>query len=182
MEIGHQRPFLFMCLSRSWGNRSRCLCVCGPVWVRGSIFLSFADDFPRSPFRNVLQTSCRNRHPHLINNISNGEWKRICPWHILLQVKGEDKTGARSPTNVSQTVTWNLLSGIDSAQRLCMELRKEGWHPVILLGNNVLLRSLLGRCVLKSNKTLYLPPVGGLSENPQAHRKLTSGEMSKRLS
>ena len=44
------------------------------------------------------------------------------------EVKGEDKTRARSPTSMSQTVTWNFPSGTDSAQCLCTEPRKAGWH------------------------------------------------------
>lgn len=58
--------------------------------------------------------------------------KQIHLWHILQQVKGEDKMRARSPAIVSQTVRWNYPSGTDFPPSVCMEPRKKGWHPVIL--------------------------------------------------
>ena len=50
-------------------------------------------------------------------------------------------------------------------------LGRQAGISIILLGNNILMRSLLGPCVLKRNKKLHLPSVSGLSENPQPRGK-----------
>lgn len=93
--------------------------------------------------------------------------KQIHSWHILQQVKGEDKTRARSPTIASQPVTWNYPSGTDFPP--CVSVWSLGREAGTSrsLRCHILLRPLSGRCALKCNEKLHLQSVSGLGQHPR---------------
>lgn len=77
MEIGHERPFLFMCLNRSCKKIDDNAYVYMDKCVHAGIcpFSSIADDFPHPPLRHVLQTSFTKTSTS--DNITNSEWKTV---------------------------------------------------------------------------------------------------------
>lgn len=201
MEIGHQRPFLSLCLNRSCGNRSRRICVSGPcVWACVGVCMSVCGcggvcvrvcmcagvdlitDGRRLSLSSILKcfANVTQKQIPTFDNQHSKQWVGTgYAWgRFYSKSKERTKPGPEAPPGGLRQPrgTFHLAQ---TAPRV--SVRSLGRKAGVLY--HILLRSLLGQCVLKRNKKLHPPSVfGGLGQHPQPHRKLTSQEMAKRLS